>query len=153
MPVWAIYRPKIGDISPNATMPHVSRKKIPLKIWQTIWKDLVGKVSVARHPKETRALLGGLLTKTEKVMLAKRLAAIILISRGYSPYEVSQILCMSDSTTKRFSAGVDLKKFSELIAFVEKQRGSFWESVEQLLRVGLPPYGKGRWRRMHTTYE
>lgn len=63
-------------------MPHVSRKAISNDLYKEITRELWWLLTSIKEEKEMRVFLGDLLTETEKIMLAKRLALANLILRG-----------------------------------------------------------------------
>jgi Trp operon repressor len=134
-------------------MPHVSRKKISEKVLQNIFRALVHNVSRANETKDALLLVHGLLTKTERIMLAKRLAAIHLLSKGISVRKVSEILGLSISTAQRFLAATEFKRIAQLVLFLERRNSHFWKNIEYILRAGLPPQGHGRWYRIYRLIE
>jgi Trp operon repressor len=103
---------------------------------------------------DTRTLQGGkqlleeLLTPSERVMLAKRLAIIFMLLEDVSPYYIAQILKVSTSTTQRIQKQLKAREFPHLVRALEKHhnRKQFWNEVEAVIRLGMPPKGRGRWR-------
>ena len=80
-------------------MPHVSKNKIDVKTMTKIKKDLI---SVIIKPHSKKTIVEELFTETEYIMLAKRLAIILLITKGVSKYRISKNLKVSISTVLRF---------------------------------------------------
>src|SRR5690606_31748070 len=89
-----------------------------------------------------------LLTPTEQLMLSKRLAVIFLLRAGNSMYYIAHNLKVSPSTVERIYFKLENNEFSELINLweEERRREEMWEFVETLLRGGMPPLGKDRWK-------
>lgn len=129
-------------------MTRVSREKLDHQTQEQLFSQLAQIFSSANQ-KQTAALFEALFTDTEKTMFVKRLASILLIAEDYSTYAIAQRLKISDSTVRSIRLQSQAGKFDALInltrraAFDKKQ---FWETVEVLLRGGLPPRGKDRWK-------
>ncbi len=56
---------------------------------------------------DIKNFLNGLLTKTEKIMLAKRLAIAFLLNRGYIYRDISDVLKVSTTTVGRIKEAMD----------------------------------------------
>ncbi len=106
---------------------------------------------------DINSFLNGLLTKTEKIMLAKRLAIAFLLSKGYNYRDISDALKVSTSTVARIKEVIDktegsyeifikkLEKRNELKK-LEKQFDKF---VGKLINI-IPPQkndmkGRANW--------
>jgi len=85
-------------------MPHVSRRKMSDKLWERLWGRLVGLLTKSNCEVEVEAVLVGLLTPTERVMVAKRLMVGILALSGWSAYEIAEALKMSVATVYKLKA-------------------------------------------------
>ena len=94
--------------------------------------------------------LNDFLTKTEKIMLAKRFAVIYLLSKDVPSSYIAEVLCMSPATIFRMSFKYDIGKYSSLLKAVESENKDIWEILEKILRAGLPPRaGRGRWKFLY----
>lgn len=82
-------------------MPHVSRIKLTKigekKLIQS-FNLVMAKVSTFS---EMESFLGSILTKTEQVMLAKRLAVVILLKEGLSQASICNTLNVTQATVSR----------------------------------------------------
>ena len=83
-------------------MPHISKKKLAGEIHRKIERDLFLYITKGTPRVDMQTVMRELLTQTEIMMLAKRLAVIFLISRGASLYEIQMTLAISPSTAARF---------------------------------------------------
>jgi len=92
-------------------MAHVSKKKINNKVLNKIDKQLI---DFFKNKKYDFVFLSDLLTKTERLMLAKRLAIMVLLKKGLSSYEISAMLKVSSSTVMRFSCRLEGKEFKKI---------------------------------------
>lgn len=105
------------------------------------------------QPTEIREFLQSLLSYTEQVMLAKRLAIALLISKGYTYEEVSSILKVSTSTVSTVHKAllVGSPGYQKAVTFLQKNAETeiFWDNLEELLlKLSLPAaYGSLHFRR------
>ena len=136
-------------------MTHVSKNKLKQKDFNKLYQQLNGIVGLLDKSK-SQLFFDELLTDTEKVMLTKRLSAVIMLMYGYSAYTVAHILQMSTSTTDRMLLNLETGYYTEIENILKKQkenRDQFWNMLELILRGGLPPRGKGRWKRLHKSLD
>lgn len=99
-------------------MPHVSRYPLEKKVEQEIWELLVKVLTHTGSVERMDALLMAIFTQTEAVMMAKRLAAIILIQQNKADAEVASELHLTRMTVMKLrllferqpGAGVVLKE-------------------------------------------
>ena len=123
-------------------MPHVSPNTINKKILEQIYKAFF-KAATSRHvsQKDHQAFFYELLTPTEKIMLGKRLSAIILLSKGATPYQASKTLKLSQTTTAKLSVRIDKGLCNHIVKLWEQeQKGPIVRYFEELLKP-LPRYG------------
>ncbi len=127
-------------------MPHVSKKKVNVKLMNKIKKDLV---KVIVKPYKDKTIIEELFTETEYIMIAKRLAIIILILKNVSKYRISKNLKVSTSTVFRFERDIDFGKYESIKKLVKSNKKSdikVLDILEKVLLMGMPAYtGKGRW--------
>ena len=136
-------------------MPHVSKNKLDQATIYKISDKLFKVISRLKHEKEVSQFFSDLLTKTERVMLAKRLAVVIMLESNYPFRIISQALKVSESTISamkdRFDRGGD--GYRLVIKRLEKEKfwKDFFKSIEKILQPDfLPPIvGKGRWRHLY----
>jgi len=130
-------------------MPHVSKKRLEKKLFLSLYNQFTSTVSI--QSKRKQAMLGDLLTKTEKIMLAKRLAAVFMLLENASLYNIENTLNISASTAARFARNLDNGEYAHIENFfgVKKKKKEFWETLEKIVRVGMPPMGRGRWRWLY----
>lgn len=133
-------------------MPHISKTKLPKDVQDDIFNQLVKYISRAKDRAHAEAVLSGLLTDTEKLMLAKRLAIIALLHEGNSMYSIANLLAVSPSTVERLYRDKENGQhdFVENLYTDTGKKNDFLSLVETILSAGLPPIvGKGRWRWLH----
>lgn len=121
---------------------------------EKIHKGFFRLVTAAGGRKNPERFLRELLTPTETVMLAKRLAALVMLCRGYSGYKVRMALKISPSTAACLRTKLDAGAFSGLeMTFrgYRKRRAGmsdgFLDAIFRFLLMGMPPRcGRGRWK-------
>ena len=123
-------------------MPHISPKKVNNKIAEKIYNILFSAITDKGVSKKQQELaFGELLTPTEKIMLGKRLAAVSMLSQGYSSYKVGKALKLSPTTVLKFQIKLERGKFSntsKLCSLLRK--GPLQRYIENLIKP-LPRYG------------
>lgn len=119
-------------------MTHVSKFKMKDRVYKRINDNFI-KSFVDSGSSHTRAMLQSLLTKTERMMLAKRLAIIVMLDRDYSYYQIMKTLKVSTSTTKRLHKNLESNRY-----FFMRKRGNrkgtlgFLDLLEVFLSAGMP---------------
>ena len=73
-------------------------------------------------------------------MLAKRVAIIALLERGYTPYSISLSLQVSESTVARINAQRMRGRYASIVRTIENKRyrQSILGTLETLLTLGFP---------------
>ena len=131
-------------------MPHISSKKLKKETLNKLYNQFGKAFEKSARKSEAKFFLGDLLTKTEKIMLAKRFAVIYLLSQGVPATYIAESLGMSYSTIFRMSLKYDIGKYSSLLRSITKEQAEIWEILEKILRAGLPPRaGRGRWKFLY----
>ncbi|OGV93259.1 hypothetical protein A3B57_03630 [Microgenomates group bacterium RIFCSPLOWO2_01_FULL_47_10] len=88
------------DKSIQIEMTQISTHHLPKSVWQKIWQ--IFSATIAKSDSSISSLiLSGLLTKSEEIMLAKRLVASFMLINHYSYKAISQELKLSTSTIYR----------------------------------------------------
>lgn len=84
-------------------MPHVSRKSLPKKTEIELINSL--KIVVKRTTKndEIEKLISSLLTRTEKLMISKRLAIVVLLKEGVPEQDIADGLNVTRETVERLN--------------------------------------------------
>ena len=133
-------------------MPHISRRKVKRKVYSKMESNLVDIFLSSRSKSEIAQLINTLLTPTERVMLAKRIAIILMLNNGYSFRAIEKSLKVTLQTVMRFWK---MKKEGKFSNFAKKgiKESNFWKDLEKLLEAGLPPRGKGRWKHVFETMD
>ncbi len=127
-------------------MPHVSRRRVKRKVFVKLNEGLIDTLADLHSRAEFSRLTKDLLTPTERIMLSKRIAIILMLKRGYSFRTIVKTLQVTQQTVVRFWKMLKHGKFSYLKPN-KKNSGekNFLEVLEKIFQANLPPRGKGRW--------
>jgi len=79
-------------------MSQVSRNKLDLKTQNNLLKNFLLVISKLNKEEQAKLFLDDLLTRTEKIVLAKRLAIALMLESGKSYDEIKDLLKVSSST-------------------------------------------------------
>jgi uncharacterized protein YerC len=101
------------------------------------------------------AFLSEFLGPEEKLMLAKRLAAVVMIHEKHTLYAVAHTLKMSHATADTIKIRYDLGLYTETLRGLRKNKidyGAFLDTLDLILRAGLPRYkGKENWNAINSS--
>lgn len=97
--------------------------------------------------KDTDLFLSDLLGGEERIMLAKRLAVVVLLQEGYSLYKISKTLKVSSATASKLKDQMTVGQMDNLVACLQgnkKVYKTLLAAVESILTVGgiMPYYGQ-----------
>jgi len=131
-------------------MPHISSKKLKKEHLNKLYREFGTALEKSAKKSWLKFFLNDFLTRTEKIMLAKRFAVIYLLSRDVPPSYIAESLCMSPATISRMSLKYDIGKYASLMKTIENKDQDMWKILEKILRAGLPPIaGRGRWKFLY----
>lgn len=116
-------------------MAQISKKPIPFELQKKIDESFYKAIGHL-NAKEARFFIGDLLTRTERVMIPKRLAIAILLTKGRSYDSIRETLAVTQTTIA--SVARVLESSSGLKLAIEKLRKdaaweSWWQGVENML--------------------
>jgi uncharacterized protein YerC len=117
-------------------MTHVSKRKIEFKIERQIveaFMNALFSTSLARGKARVHAIL----TPTERLMLAKRLAIITMLDREQFYYQIEKTLNVSGSTIKRLHKRLQAGDFDPLCRVFGRNL-SLLDYLEIFLSAGMP---------------
>jgi uncharacterized protein YerC len=119
-------------------MPHISKKKLDQKTVDELEKHLTS-ITQNAGSKTRIHIFEELLTKTETVMLAKRIGILFLLKKGVSLYKISEILQISPSTAERFRKDIEAGKYKHTTDWLWKnsKEGSFDAFMEVLVALAF----------------
>ena len=138
-------------------MPHISKNYVKKDVFAAITKEFAKTLLKLHSTEEDKDFLFEFFTHTERIMFAKRLAIIALLLKGMSPYRIQTTLKISPSTIARLQLKIQVGKLKRVVEVLKNslRLKNFWEELEELLQMGMPPMGKGRskWARKHFPLE
>lgn len=123
-------------------MPHVSTKPMSKETSVQIHKLLLecfsqNDVSLKSH----KAFINEILTKTEKEMLGKRLAAISLMSQGLSVYKTSKKIKLGQPTVNKIKIRLEKNYYKNTLNVCRTARKDALGKYFENLFKPLPRYG------------
>jgi uncharacterized protein YerC len=100
-----------------------------------------------RNPQQAQELFDDLLSQTEKIMLAKRLAILVMLYKKQSLYFIAQTLHVSSATVARLQECLEHDQFDHILKTLEKPTPAILEiiqAIDDILHLGgiLPHYGQ-----------
>jgi len=131
-------------------MVNVSKKFLNEKVYRDILTQLSVIIARAHTRKESSALLYDFLSPKERIQLAKRTAIIALLRKGVYPKAIMRVLQVSSATVAYYQEALERGEYGVVIRALKKKE--YDESIsgllEKILSAGLPPQGKGRWKKL-----
>lgn len=141
------------DYSNNCNMGRVSKRKINPYIEKRILEIFLDYFANLKTPNDINAFLVSLLSPTEQIMISKRLAIAVLLSRGFNYEYIDHNLKVSKSTVatihrQLMTGALGYKKAIEYILKKENREG-LWNSLEEFFIQLSPPkaYGSLGWEK------
>ena len=123
-------------------MPQVSKIRLRKEIEERMFKVFFQSMANAKSPKEAKILLNDLLTPTEKIMLAKRLAIALLFLRGYNYSDIRQILKVSYGTISQVANRLKTEGSGYRKIVTKMARQEVWKDLLNQINdifVGMTP--------------
>lgn len=122
-------------------MPQISRFPLHKDVYYQIRDDLVWILSALHSEKEVKSFYYDFFTKTERIMLAKRLAVAIMLTRDFSYRDIRYILHVSTATISRVAdwldgSGEGVKHAINKLTRQERMR-NFLEDVDKFLEKNI----------------
>ncbi|MDP2676337.1 MAG: Trp family transcriptional regulator [bacterium] len=132
-------------------MPKISKYKLEKEIYDSISRELRDIFAETKDKKDIENFLNDLLTPTEKIMLAKRLAIVIMLERMYPFRVISKTLKVSEATIGTVKERLDRNGsgFEVVFAYLDRKKPSeIYRKINKIVRLfAMPPYaGRGRWK-------
>ncbi|OGI89674.1 hypothetical protein A2911_02635 [Candidatus Nomurabacteria bacterium RIFCSPLOWO2_01_FULL_40_15] len=131
-------------------MPHVSSKKLDPKLLEKLSRKLLAVLEKAQNKQSFSSVVNELFTSTEKIMLAKRLAIILMLSSRVPQHKVVDILKVSPSTVAKTSLQIEIGKYKNILKISKKEKMDIEKLVWNILTVGgiMPPkVGRKYWKK------
>ncbi len=131
-------------------MVQVSRKildkELEKELFEQLWLSL-GKINTSTKASD---FYSDLLSQTEQLMLAKRIATAILITRGRNMTEVRRSLNVSFSTVTNVNSWVKNSKpeTTKILDGISKEKGweKLFDKIDELLEI-IPPRRHSDWKK------
>jgi len=138
-------------------MPHVSKKRIKKEVATELADQFLTFLSITQSKAEARILANELLSQTERVMLAKRLAIVVLLVRGYSFTQIGESLGVTPQTITRVWKSLKDGKYQKIARYARERtrhfkQEAFMDAFIRIIHIGMPPrVGRGRWKSLRAT--
>ena len=132
-------------------MPHISKNKIEKEVLKSIIDRLIDILAKLDKKPDIAFFLNDLLTKTEKIMLAKRLAIAIMLHKNYPFGVISRSLKVSESTISAMRDRIDRggKGYELVLNRLESDKSinDILYKINQFIKIfALPPVHGKRWK-------
>ena len=131
-------------------MPHVSKKKLKSHLLKKLFEKLLAVFEQAQSKKSLPSVLNELFSRTEKIMLAKRLVIILMLESGTPQHKIVDILKVSPTTVAKMSLKIEIGNYRAILKVSKKEKVDIEKLVWNILTVGglMPPkVGKRYWRK------
>lgn len=119
-------------------MPHLSKHKISNELKDQINKKIIDFLTDTKL-KTRKDIFYEIFTYTERLMVAKRIAMIYMISKNIPPYSISNTLKVSPSTVARFAKGIEKGKYQITASWIKNYK-SMPKILELLFDVASVPF-------------
>ncbi len=119
-------------------MVRLNRTKLTEKQLDALFTQLsttIGKLS----KNDAEYFLSELLGTEERIMLAKRLAIIVLLREGKTLYSIAHILKVSATTAEKIKTGLDSGKYAHLVSALHKHKRDYLailDTLDSILHLG-----------------
>ncbi len=133
-------------------MVNISKNKLSDETREKIYAQFMKTILSLSDTNAGREYINNLLTDSEKIMLAKRLAVMMMLEKKYSWNEIMNVLKVSRATVFSVKKKLGHKKSASILnhsILSDIDQNKFWSTVEVILRGGMPEYGKGRWKGLN----
>ena len=127
-------------------MTQVSRYKLSPDMLDKLFTMFFHTIGKRGNRREFESIVNGLFTKTEKIVITKRIAVIYLLIKQIKSDDICKTIKASKSTVSKYS--ILLHNKTGLVLFLEKfirneKIGGFFEDL--IIELFQPPAG-GSWR-------
>lgn len=123
-------------------MTQVSRRVLNKQVAEQIFETLWEAISQVRDKQEIQIFLNDLLTPTERIMIAKRLAIAVLLLKQHDYETIKDFLKVSGETISKISLILKMNQGFKLAInkVIKTEAGrQFWQDIENLLyRLSAP---------------
>lgn len=128
-------------------MTNISKQQLPPKDKVSLENQLVVIIE-KMNKRAATTFLSSVITATEKTMLTKRLAAILMLHHGYSSYSVEKILRISPTTANKYRARFQSGDYDDFLKELYKQPAEMVviKKIFKLIDNINAPLVRDRWR-------
>jgi len=119
-------------------MARVNKHKLTQKQLDDLFAQL-SKLLSSSSDKNVHAFLDRLLGPEERIMLAKRLATVVLLEQNYSYNQIADILHISVSTASNVNRRLKTDDVRKTVNIIKKSKNSYsdiMDLLESILTVG-----------------
>lgn len=113
-------------------MAQISKRYLSAEVQNKISETLLEAVSQVKGKQETGLFLNDLLTPTERVVLAKRLAIAVLLLKGWGYEAIQHFIKVSSDTVGK-------------VSLVVKQKEGYRKTIEKMMKTEA---GRQFWREI-----
>ena len=131
-------------------MPHISSKKLDTGLSNKIFVKLLTILAQAQKKSSLSVVANELFTHTEKIMLAKRIAVILLLDNGLPQHRICELLKVSPTTVAKASLRIEMGKYDAILKVSKREKLDIEKLVWNILTAGgiMPPrVGRKYWRK------
>jgi len=131
------------------TMPQVSRYPLKPETWNKIFNLFLHTFASINKKSDLSRVFYDLLSSTERIMLAKRLAIALLLVKKHNYNSIKHILHVTTGTIakiqKQLLEGQGGLQIALEKIFKAQQTELLWEEIKDLLDVPPPSFHKSEW--------
>jgi len=132
-------------------MTHISSKALKPEHFNRLHTELVRSFERSFKNNSSKNVFYEFFTPTERIMFAKRLAVIALLSKEASTLTISEALSMSPSTVDKMRIKYEHGDYEKIIKTALGKK-DIWDILEQIFTAGgLIPQkvGTSRWKKLN----
>lgn len=129
------------------TMTMVSRRILHKELEQYMFELFIKTIAHLKSAEEITNFIEDFLSPTEKIMLSKRLAIAVLLTKGYTYDAIDNILKVSRPTINKVAFWLKHGKsgYRNVVEKIlrDQKREELWDTIEELLPRLSPPKALG----------
>lgn len=129
-------------------MPHVSKHQIDKKVFKEVYLQLIKSVEQSKNKKKVDVFLDEVLTETEQVMIAKRLALVVLLINQVPESKIIDKLKISGGTINRYRRKIKRGDFVYIKKLLAGTKKEILETVVDLIFPDLDRLTSKRWKSL-----
>ncbi|MEX0930718.1 MAG: hypothetical protein WDZ68_00315 [Candidatus Paceibacterota bacterium] len=126
-------------------MTNISKRSLKKKDVEALFEQLVSIVTKL-NKNSSQSFLESIFTPSEQLMFTKRVAAIVMLSKGYSGYKIWTVLNLSPSTVQNYTYQYEKGIYDDFLHSLKKPKNNLLTEIERLIDNIIAPMGKDRWR-------